>query len=579
MTNKQSALWEDTIRKWQDQRAKQTAQKLRSLVAVPTESEAFNSWLEQHDTLKFLADNAHEEWIVIYCATQHAFIHGVLIPSSALNPLATDDLLTWSGNAYGGWCVSVSKSEARIAPPLQDFASKTIAQGEQLVFVRDFADADEHPPYVELLQKLLHVCEIHFIAELGAWCKLEHGKEMPVAYVAFDEGECVVLLRRDILATYASLSQSVLVRMFDFPRYNPQNFIGWHDIAPETSPAKNSIYYIQALLYGYASYSRGVQLTDIAIPNKDIIKKIFPDRPSKYQTFTTLDWKNRCIAEVSCAPDATANYFVNNDLPFEFSPVFFDQEVLLRYKSGGKRYKVTDNKISCRGAWALAYDINAGGQVFAYLCDLRKIPYKEQSYWKLFNENPVVTNFNQKPLQILKSTLSATAFKAHFLGSWEISLGSLQSLKSLLLELQCSWWKLFSQDVLARITYPVADSEKDWKDEIIALHQILVENLQQRWLQKKAKRLGCDVDEKWHSLKLLEQCLIHSGVHENRAKQIVSPLRQLHKLRNKASHKEGTDILALRKQAIKEHGNYHKHYEHLVDTCRAAFQALADTLR
>ena len=582
MTNTQGIIWKDAIRKWRDQQAVQTAEKLRGLATIPAESEAFNIWLEQHDTLKFLVDNAHEEWLVIYCATQHAFIHGVLVPSSALNPLATDDLLKWNGNAYGGWGVSVSKSKVWIEAPLQGFASKIIGQGEQLVFVRDFADVDEHPPYVELLQKLLHVCEIHFIEELGAWCKLEHGKEKPVVYVAFDKGKCIVLMHRDILAIYASLAQSVLVRMFDFPRYNPQNFIGWHDITSKTPPAKDSIYYIQALLHGYASYNRGVQLTDIATPNKDIVKKILPNihsEDSKYETFTTLDWKNRCIAEVSCAPDATANYFVNNDLPFELSPVFFDQEVLLRYKSGGKKYKVTDNEISCRGAWGLAYDINAGGQVFVYLCDLRKIPYKEQSYWKVFNENPVVTNFNQKPLQILKSTLSATAFKAHFLGSWEISLGSLQSLKSLLLELQCPWWKLSSRDVLTRIGYPVADSEKDWKDEIIALHQILIENLQQPWLQKKAEKLGCKVDKSWRSLKLLEQCLIHSDVHEDRAKQIVSSLRQLHELRNKTSHQEGADILALRKQAIKEHGNYYKHYVHLVDTCCAAFQTLADTLR
>ncbi len=576
------AVWENTISKWNDLQAVRTVKKLRNLSLLPSDSDAFNIWLEQSDALTFLAENANEDWIVIYCTLQHSFIHGVLVPKAILNPPDIDDLLSWNGNAYSGWGMVTSGTNAWIEPPLENLASETLKKGEQLVFIRDFAGVDEHPTYVELLQKLVHVCEMHFVEELWAWCKLTQGKKTPVARVAWDRGHCIVLLHRDIITTYASLSKTTLVRMFDFPRYNPQKFIGWHDLSPKKMPAENNIYYDQRLMHGYASCSKGVQLAEIAISSKEIADKNFifnRNKKHKYEKFIVLDWKNRKIHEVSCAPETTANYFTASEMPFELSPAFFDQEVLLRYKSNSKKYKITENKISCRGAWQLSYDINAAGQVYAYLLDLRQIPSKEQSYWRLFNENPLITNLNQKPLQLLKETISESSFKAHFFGSWEFNPGLLQSMKGLLINLQCSWWKMSSLDTLEHLNYPAADSEDEWKKEIIALDQVLVEGLQHKWLRSRAEKLGCSVCKDWKSLKLLEQCLIYSGVGEDRAKLIISPLRKLHTLRSKSSHTESKDIVELSKQAIREHGSYRKHYEHLVDTSRETFLELIDRIR
>ncbi len=584
MTNARDwhTVWENTISKWNDLQAVSTVRKLRNLSLPPSDSEAFNIWLEQKDALTFLAENANEDWIVVYCTLQHSFIHGVLVPKSNLNPLNIDDLLKWNGNACSGWGMVISRTDAWIDPPLENLVSKTLKGGEQLVFTRDFAGVGEHPTYVELLQKLVHVCEMHFVEELGAWCKLAQGEKTPVARVAWDRGHCIVLLHRDIITTYASLSRMTLVRMFDFPRYNPQKFIGWHDIAPKKMPAKNNIHYNRRFMHGYASCSRGIQLIDIAVPGKEIADKNFifnRNKKHKYEKFIVLDWKNRKIHEVSCAPEATANYFTASEMPFELSPAFFDQEVLLRYKSNSKKYKITENEISCRGAWSLFYDINAAGQVYAYLLDLRQIPFKEQSYWKIFNEKPLITNLNQKPLQLLKDTLSDSSFKAHFLGGWEFNPGSLQSMKGLLINLQCSWWKMSSLDTLEHLNYPAADSEDDWKKEIIALDQVLVEGLQHKWLRSRAEKLGCSVCKDWKSLKLLEQCLIYSGVDEAQAKQIISPLRKLHTLRSKSSHTESNYLVELSKQAIREHGSYRKHYNHLVDSNRSTFLELSERIR
>jgi hypothetical protein len=45
--------------------------------------------------------------------------------------------------------------------------------------------------------------------------------------------------------------------------------------------------------------------------------------------------------------------------------------------------------VSCRSAWHLpGYDVNEAGQIHAYICDLRQLPYSEQLYWQSFNVEP-----------------------------------------------------------------------------------------------------------------------------------------------------------------------------------------------
>ena len=91
-------------------------------------------------------------------------------------------------------------------------------------------------------------------------------------------------------------------------------------------------------------------------------------------------------------------------MPFELSPAFFRPEVLLKYKADRDKYTVDEVRqfISCRGAWGLeSHDVNDSGQVHAYLCYLRHLPYQEQLHWKSHNEEP-------------KGTISKRAFENDF---------------------------------------------------------------------------------------------------------------------------------------------------------------------
>lgn len=84
--------------------------------------------------------------------------------------------------------------------------------------------------------------------------------------------------------------------------------------------------------------------------------------------------------ECLCDPGQFGNYFVESDLPFQTSATFFRPEARLKYKTDPDKYQIEGRSIHCRGALFLkSFDINAAGQVHAYLCDLNLLPYGQTS--------------------------------------------------------------------------------------------------------------------------------------------------------------------------------------------------------
>ena len=57
------------------------------------------------------------------------------------------------------------------------------------------------------------------------------------------------------------------------------------------------------------------------------------------------------------------------------------------------KYTVGERDVQCRAAWYLkGIDVNEAGQVHAYICYLRNLPYSEQLHWASFNEEPKSKN-------------------------------------------------------------------------------------------------------------------------------------------------------------------------------------------
>lgn len=84
-----------------------------------------------------------------------------------------------------------------------------------------------------------------------------------------------------------------------------------------------------------------------------------------------------------------SNYFgANPGSPHFLTPTYFDIKVLDKYKSDSKNYEIRDSDIFYLRDWSIPFSINEENKVVVWLGDLGRIPYKEQQYWKAFNDTP-----------------------------------------------------------------------------------------------------------------------------------------------------------------------------------------------
>ncbi|HEY6349511.1 MAG TPA: hypothetical protein VI636_08895 [Candidatus Angelobacter sp.] len=556
-------------------------EKLQQISIAPLEKEAFDAWLEMRDAVAFLKDNVRQKEFVVYAGLQHTFMHAVLVPESLMNPPDSADLMEWNFNAADSWgiCTTYSKPPVvSISPPLDHTGSKTIDKGEQLVFARSFEGRLGEKGYFEALQRFIHVFGLHFLEDRNAYCRLdEHGDvEEMIRIVAVPEkgddfGGNIITFNRDLLDEYMALTDSVLVRTFDFTRY-PPNFGGWTNLPDAQETTDGDLVYRSHIEPGHASFMRGIQIVRSNMSKQALIQRHISGvkKERKYASFIAYDWKNGVVKEISSAPGHTENYFTKSDLPFETSPAFFKPEVLSKYKADSGKYRLDARSIYCRGAWHLqTYDINESGQVHTYIVYLSRLPYEEQLYWKSYNEPP-------------KGSISKRAFKTDFEASWDIDYDPLESLKEVcryLKRKQMPWWTLRSDDLLDRVHYPVTSSADEWANEILQLDQLVVEGFETKWLRNKAQELERTPDPQFGSLKLVEECLIALGFSDDDAKKAMEPLKTLHDLRSKLKgHASGKDALVIKRKALSDSGSYSKHFRSLCANCDESIRRIKEPL-
>lgn len=551
---------------------------ISSFLKEPRHEAGFKTWIQQGDIIPFLEKEIEDENIIIYAALPFAFIHAVLIPNVHLDEPVIEDLLSWSHNPYSTWGLVASSDDVWIEGPLAGSRSKTLSEGEQIIFIRPFDGDKSRKRYIELDQKISHVLELHYISERNAWCRLDqHGdiedvvKVLELNDLPKKDTGIIVTMNRNVLGEFASAGNYSLCRMFDFTRYKRDSFLGW---GGENNPARfsNEVDIFGKLVFykEYGSYSRGIQVKNISVPKEKVLGEIWgnysSEKKKQYATFIANDWKNKRITEISCAPSCLANYFTESDLPFELTPAFFKPEVLLKYKSDREKYQLEDRSISCRGAWYLeTFDINDAGQIHTYLIYLSHLPYEEQLHWKQFNEVP-------------KAPLSKRAIATDFEGQWYDEYDPLYSLKDKLEKLykaDVGWWTLRGEDTLKKVLYPYTSSSDEWADEILNLDQLIVEGFDEKWLRQKAKELDRNPDIKLRALKLMEECLIGLGFEEDHAHKIMSPFHDAHNLRSiLKGHANGDEASKLKKQTLQEFGTFRQHFMHLCGSCDESLETI-----
>jgi hypothetical protein len=554
--------------------------QMRAMSLAPSRKESFDLWLQGADALEFLRTDICQDEIVIYAGVDHVFIHGILVPAALLKPLDIDDLMAWNFNAYSSWGVSYAigdPSSICLEPPLHDAGSKTLAQGEKLVFARSFEGRPDQKHEFEILQKFVHISNLYFMYERNAFCRLDEMGDIEevIRVLTLTKKKdgltgTIITFGRSVLDEYMALTGTALVRTFDFTRFRSGEFGGWSGTPESSFKFDGDLFYRWAVEHGNASYFRGCQVLSQRMTKEEVYARYNRrwDKDREYASFIAYDWRHGVVKEISCAPGATANYFVKSDLPFEVSPAFFRPEVLLKYKADPEKYHLDERSITCRGTWHLkTYDINEAGQVHTYLAYLRDLPYGEQLYWNNFNEAP-------------KALLSKRAITTDFKGEWDLEYDPLESVKAVIRELvrkEVAWWSLRSERLIDQAHYPVTSSDAEWATELLNLDQLVVEGFEEKWLRQKALALGRKPDQRFRSLKLIEECLTAFGFEGDHARTVTAPLYRLHELRSKLKgHASGEEAVKIKREVLLQHKSYKDHFRALCAECDEALHIILD---
>ena len=543
---------------------KKLIEHISQLDKVPENAAEYAAWIEAGKHLTLLRDNAKQNELIIYAANRcYVFIHTVVVSEDSLSPLDQDDLLRWSGNpfnpfvsyAYGG-----GQEGVWIERTDHPSGSQILENARQLVFARHFEGLNEENAfYYEIRQEYSHVTGIHWRPEQHAYCRFdENGDFDHVVSItpAKKKGDVtLVSFKREPLELYLAASNSVLVRMFVFTLLRHENFTGWSDGPENVIRETNDFFYRQKIDPGKAAYTRGVQIIRPSRPKSELFSSLEGSRSNEqegnYVEFVAHDLRNKRIANISTDPSATTNYVQaqENSLPFEVSPAFFRPDVLWKYRSNSDKYTVEQRAIHCRGAWRLPYDVNKAGQVHAYICDLRNLPYHEQLHWLSCNEKP-------------KAEISERAVANDFRGEAWSDPDPLENVLFIMrgwAESELAWWKLREEGLLEGISNPRTSSRDEWAGAFKNLSKLIIEGFDDKAIRKRLEAANIVFEEKERSLALIEKLLDD----ERR----LDGLRTVQLIRSKVdAHSRGSVASDLANKALQEHETYSAHFENVCRT-------------
>lgn len=547
---------------------KKLIEAITRLDEVPETPEAFSEWIKAEPHLSFLRQNAEADNLVIFASDEYSFVHTVAVPNDRLKSINREDLMGWNFNPYRSYASYVSgdrRDDMWVERGLSMTGTQTLEGALQLIFGRTFEGwSGPGRTYYELHQEYAHLAGIHWRPEMRAYCRFnDHGDIDPLVSITTrdDKGSNMVLVsfKWQPLEEYLAVSGASLVRMFDFTLLRRSEFSGWSNGAPEELQESNHFFYRRKVMPGYAAYTRGVQIIRLRRDKNAIFTGIMQgesgQKDKKYAEFTAYDWRNTRVTKISTDPSATTNYFTakGNNLPYELSPAFFRPEVLLKYKADRDKYTVGERDVSCRAAWRLeAIDVNEAGQVHAYICYLRRLPYAEQLHWLSFNEPP-------------KASISQRAFINDFQGrfvSFKEPLRQVLSIVQRWREERVPWWTLRDEKLLERVNTPLTPSRDEWAEAFMGLSKLVVEGFELKPIRKKLDTAKVPYDEQEQSIALLEK-LLNKCDTSGTIRRLVG-LRTVQLVRSKIKgHAAGNEANKLANDALMEHESFTNHFRNI----------------
>lgn len=538
---------------------------IAKLNELPSDPQKFAEWTKAEAHLAFLRENARSDELVLYSLAT-TFVDSIVVPNAILAKLTPADLANWHFDAHHGIASYVyggGKDRMWIERGLRrGYDGKQ--QGTQLVFRRTF-DGLSGPGsnHIEINQEYTHLTGIHWRPEMRAYCRFDdRGDLEPIVSVTLPEDRrgntTLVTFKWEPLEEYLSVYDAALVRRFDFTLLSYEGFSGWSDEPPQEIQESGEFFYHQKN-QGNGSYTSGIQIIRPRRAEKVVATGIKDGwsgkKNKKYVEFTAYDWRHKRLATISTDPGASTNYFEakDNSLPFELSPAFFRPEVLSKYKTDRDKYTVGEREVTCRGAWYLkGIDVNEAGQVHAYICDLRQLPYEEQLHWLAHNEDP-------------NTTISKRAYVNDFEGEFVHFAEPLPQVLSIVRrwhESKVIWWVLRDERLLERVNTPLTASRDEWAEAFMDLAKLVVEGFETSAIRAKLDEAKIHYAKEDRTIALLEK-LMNKDAAPDASKKLTG-LRTVQNLRSKAKgHAGGSEADALSHDALLEHETYTGHFKHV----------------
>ena len=558
---------------------KKILEHLNGLDKLPSNQEELVIWVKADAHIKFLKNNTFSQEIVIYASPEYSFIHSMAVPKKLIEPLDKDDLLKWSVNPFTSAASYVwggGREDIWVERGSSGTGSNILDKGTHLIYGRTFEGwSGPDRNYFELSQEYAHLEGLHWRPEQRAYCRFdENGDLLPVVSITTRTSETntsLVTFNRASLDDYLAASNQVLVRLFDFTLFNRSKFSAWGDGEEQIFDSSDEIFYRQKIC-GPAAYTRGVQIIKPSHPKSEIFSGMkggwLGSKEKKHVELIAYDWRNGRVLKISTNPEATTNYFQakNNNLPFELSPAFFKPEVLLKYKADKDKYTVGERKIHCRAAWFLeAFDVNEAGQVFAYICYLRRLPESELLHWLSYNEEP-------------KASISERARINDFEGRFVSFTDPLEKIKRLANtwgSKNYTWWKLRDDRLIDNVTVPLTQSRDEWGDSFLTLTQLINEGFIVKEIRKQLRTDEVDFDKQEGSLSLLEK-LINFKVQSD-DKFRLNGMRTAQLIRTKVKgHSAQKDAEKLALKALREYETYAAHFRQICEKIHEELQIIHD---
>lgn len=495
----------------------QLVKRIAALDACPEGDAAFNEWLKAKELLQLLRENAESSELIVYEMADYSLISSVVIKESTLQSLSKEDLLNWHGLPDPA-CYSLT----------HDWGIAQSTDGNNwdaipLVVMRAY----DEKTYLEIRQDYIHVSDIYWSPEESSYWRYDENGNVQHAISVTNKrtvvGIDLVSFHIRPLELYLSVSNSVLIRMFDFTLRNDK-FKGWSRNPAQDIHESDLLFYRQHI-DADASYTRGIQIIRPNLTEDSIHQMLSDGWNSNFAIRDSLEFETEKIGHLDTA--------------------FFRPEVLSEYTTDPRKYKLEDRYLSCRNIWEIPYDTNDAGQVYVYLVDLRKMPLREQYHWKAYNET-------------LRAGISQRSIKTDFEAKFP-DPDSLEKVQSILWNWdteKVSWWQLKNPELIVRLRTPHTSVQKEWGDAFMALVNAIVDGFHTGYIREQLVIRNIQFDDTDRQLALLEKLLA----------QRLDALRLAQNIRSKvAAHIEGKDARNLARTALREHGSYAAHFHSVCD--------------